>query len=104
MYAEAEILRKGNEQLLNNLKEGVVIIEEASGLVTFVNEAAKRFKIKLNKDFSIELGKDDDRSSAQVKQFARFDMGLFKTGLEPAEITQQILALTDYKSLDEVIA
>ena len=53
MYVEAEIQRKGNEQLLNNLSEGVVIIEETSGLVTFVNKTAERFKIKLNKGFSI---------------------------------------------------
>jgi len=37
-----EILRQGNEQLLNNLKEGVVIIEEESGIVSFVNNAAKK--------------------------------------------------------------
>jgi len=67
MYTEAEILRKGNEQLLNNLKEGVVIIEENSGLVTFLNEAAERLKIEMNQDFSIALGKDGVKSSAQVK-------------------------------------
>ena len=78
MYTEAEILRKGNEQLLNNLKEGVVIVEEKSGLVTFVNEAAGHFGVRLNKGLRISLGKDDTKSSAQVKQFARFDMGLFK--------------------------
>ena len=73
--------------MLNNLKEGVVIIEENSGLVTFVNEAAERFKIQMNKDFSIALGKDGAKSSAQVKQFARFNMGLFKTGgFEPNEV------------------
>jgi len=52
---------------LNNLKEGVVIIEETSGLVTFVNEAAERFKIELNNDFCIASGKDDAKLSAQVK-------------------------------------
>jgi len=103
MYAEAEILREGNEKLLNNLKEGVVIIEENSRLVTFVNKAAKRFKIQLNRNFSIALGKDDVESSAHFRQFARFDMDLIKNGLESTEVIQKIIALTDYKSLDEVI-
>ena len=30
IYVESEILREGNEQLLNNLEEGVLIIEEHS--------------------------------------------------------------------------
>ena len=30
IYVESEILREGNEQLLNNLEEGVMIIEEQS--------------------------------------------------------------------------
>ena len=30
IYCEAEILRTGNEELLNNLEEGVVILENES--------------------------------------------------------------------------
>ena len=30
IYIEAEVLREGNEQLLNNLEEGVIIVEEAN--------------------------------------------------------------------------
>ena len=41
LYTEAEVLRKGNEVVLDSLKEGVTIIEEESGLVMFVNKAAK---------------------------------------------------------------
>jgi hypothetical protein len=80
IYTESEMLRKCNDQLLNNLKEGIVIVEKKSGLVTFVNEAAEHFGVLLNKGLIIRLGKDDTKSSesAQVKQFARFDMGLFK--------------------------
>ena len=30
IYVEAEILRTGNEELLNNLEEGVIILEDES--------------------------------------------------------------------------
>ena len=30
IYVEAEILRTGNEELLNNLEEGVIILENES--------------------------------------------------------------------------
>ena len=41
LYAEADILRKGNERLLNNFEEGVVILEEGSSNVSFSNKSAK---------------------------------------------------------------
>ena len=40
LFVDAVILREGNEQLLNDLKEGVIIMDEATGLVLFVNKAA----------------------------------------------------------------
>ena len=43
LFVKAEILRAGDEQLLNDLKEGVIIMDEESGLVLFVNKAAKKF-------------------------------------------------------------
>jgi len=53
LFVKAEILREGNEELLNNLKEGVFIIAEDSGIVLFLNEAAKKFNIRLNCNFSM---------------------------------------------------
>ena len=40
LFVDAEILRAGDEQLLNDLKEGVIIMDEETGLVLFVNKAA----------------------------------------------------------------
>ena len=41
IFVEAEIVRIGNDQILNNMKEGVVILHETSENVLFVNTAAK---------------------------------------------------------------
>ena len=59
---DADILRTGNEQLLNNLKEGVIIMDQESGMVMFLNTAAKRFNIRMNKFLSISLVKEEDGS------------------------------------------
>ena len=41
IFVEAEILRTGNEQLLNNLEEGVVIQDPDIREIVFINTAAK---------------------------------------------------------------
>lgn len=60
LYVEAEIMRKGNEVILNNLKEGVIIIEEETNQVTFFNEkAAKVFMVQPDEEFKISLNKNN---------------------------------------------
>ena len=48
LYAEAEILRKGNERLLDNFEEGVVILEEGTGNVSFSNKSANAIKATID--------------------------------------------------------
>ena len=59
LFVEAEILRAGDAQLLNDLKEGVIIMDQESGLVLFVNKAAKKFNFIIPKKRHI----DDDHHS-----------------------------------------
>lgn len=40
IYVDAEVLRKGNNELLDNLEEGVIIFEEKSGEILYHNNAA----------------------------------------------------------------
>ena len=40
-YVEAEVLREGNEQILNNLQEGVIILNEKTQDVQFRNKTAE---------------------------------------------------------------
>ena len=56
LFVEADILRTGNEHLLNNLKEGVIIMDKESGMVKFANTAAKKgFKIRKNRNLAISI-------------------------------------------------
>ena len=41
LFVDAEVLRLGNDALLNDLDEGVIIVDEATNEVTFLNRAAK---------------------------------------------------------------
>ena len=38
LYAKSEIMRDGNDQVLNSLKEGLFVIDEAKGRMRFINE------------------------------------------------------------------
>lgn len=55
LYAEADILRKGNERLLDDFEEGVVILEEGAGNVSFSNKTAKKFKTTMNQSSLTDL-------------------------------------------------
>ena len=51
LYAKADSLRKGNERILDNFEEGVIILEEDTGNVSFTNKSAKAFKALKNDSF-----------------------------------------------------
>mmetsp|Transcript_7417 Transcript_7417/g.8969 ORF Transcript_7417/g.8969 Transcript_7417/m.8969 type:complete len:113 (-) Transcript_7417:2337-2675(-) len=40
LYVEAEVLRNGNDQLLDNLEEGVIIVDETANDIFYYNSAA----------------------------------------------------------------
>ena len=40
LFIDAEVLRRGNEKLLDSLEEGVVILEENSNKILYYNAAA----------------------------------------------------------------
>jgi len=40
VYIEAEVLREGNDQTLDNLDEGVVILDEKDMKIRYYNKAA----------------------------------------------------------------
>ncbi len=44
IYTEAEVLRKGNDQILNNLNEGVIILDQEDLQIKFQNRAAQACK------------------------------------------------------------
>ena len=44
IFVESEILRNGNDQLLNSLEEGVVIQRKDTKEIVFLNSAAKNLQ------------------------------------------------------------
>ena len=54
LYVEVEVLAQGNEQLLNNFDEGVIILNEASHEVMFANDAAKRIRVAVDSGVNSE--------------------------------------------------
>lgn len=81
LYVEASILRNGNEKLLNDLKEAVIIIDQETGLVLFVNQAAKKFNIRKNKNLEVNFTKNTDEKIFDKKEelFAYVDMDIFRS-------------------------
>ena len=106
LFVEADILRSGNEHLLNNLKEGVIIMDQETGMVKFANTAAKKqFKIRKNRTFAISLdsGENDHVVNKEEKLFALVDMKIFEEKDESSEIIKAITDINDYKSIDSII-
>ena len=65
LYVEAEVLRSGNDQLLDNLEEGVIIVEETTNDILYYNNAAagsRRGALPMESDAEIafDLSKKPD--------------------------------------------
>ena len=58
----------------------MIIIDQKTGLVLFVNQAAKRFNIRKNKNLEVNFFKNTDESIFDKKQelFAYVDMNIFR--------------------------
>ena len=55
LYVKAEILLKGNENLLNESSEGIAIIDKQSGMVLFRNKVARAFNIQEKSEFRMSF-------------------------------------------------
>ena len=92
IFVDADINRSGNEQLLNDLKEGVIIMDPQSGLVHFVNKAAKRFSIRKNRYLGVSMSIHDNEAGPGIDDSTdTFDKG------------QELFALIDMKILNSEV-
>ena len=80
LFVEAELLRIGTKQLLNEMSEGVIIMDQESGIVLFVNSSAKGFNIKQNRNLSFSLLQNDENQKFDKDErlFACIDMQWFR--------------------------
>ena len=59
-YVKTEVTKRGNEGILDNLSEGVVIVDQESGIVQFRNKAAQSFNIHKNKSLAMSFKDGED--------------------------------------------
>jgi len=65
LFVESQVDRTNNEQLLNNLKEGVIIVSDdemdasGSASILFMNAASRKITERLEDQLGIYLVRDD---------------------------------------------
>ena len=77
LYVEVGLLRSGNKSLLNNLNEGLVILDQNDSNILFANDAAKIFNIKTNKALSLcqeRVNIENEKLDLNSKNFAEIDL------------------------------
>ena len=91
LFVDAEVPRASQEELLNNLEEGVIVVEKDCSSVCFVNQAAKNFMT--NPDFDASKVSNEDRGTEDrlfdwdKKMFAHVDKDIFSAN-QNADATQ----------------
>ena len=108
IYVQAELPRISNEKLLNNLKEGVFIIEDESSLVLFQNRAAKRFNVRIKETSNVRIIDESESLNKMQKQFALVDSAsIFKSMGFTSDYNMTIKRLKEcenYMSFEDIIS
>ena len=79
LYLDAKMPNDSNQRLLNNLKEGVYILQEDDFTLQFKNSAANRLDDKLQKRCNISFCSDGNFESKK-KIYQRIDAQVIKNG------------------------
>ena len=111
LFIEAEVLRKGNEQLLDGLEEGVIIVEEQSKDILFYNTAAALAWLGKQCDKSERIlatyVKPELKAMAQKideERFAKIDKSMFvATNADTGLVIKKLQKSNQYISMQEII-
>ena len=108
-YIEALILRQGNDQLLDDLDEGVIIKDASSDEIIYINKSAKQIGKKKSvcidqeyeKDYTLlnELFYEDEKQMAYVDYKIFTDVYLVDT----IKTIENIQAIDDYQYFKSVV-
>ena len=90
-------MRAGNEQLLNNLEEGVIIIDEDQSDVLFLNKAAQNVS---NRSFSTS---DEAKFDIKNKIYAQLNNESFLNDIDFEKAIESLKIHTEYQSIEEII-
>ena len=108
IFIDAEILRAGNDQLLNELEEGVIILQDDTKEMMFSNSAANQISfVEPAQHSGPQTQPPNQRLNnlhLDLKIFAKIDKNLFnQTIIDRDKVVESINAAEDYKTLYEVI-
>ena len=83
LYAETEVLRKGNNQLLDDLKDSVVIFDEKKNIVYYnistpVNKKSQCSMMDEDSEQGVKLQLAEMIQEKEMPQFAHIDKLIFK--------------------------
>ena len=73
LFVQSELPRESNERLLNDLKEGLFIIDEQDSQIIFRNKAAKRINDQLETECDVTLISDRNMFNRAIHQFWPID-------------------------------
>ena len=76
LFVENRVLRGGNEQILNNVKEGIVVVEREGGDVMFANQTARGHGMRIFDDDSLPVLTQGDKP--KEGSLGKFDLELQK--------------------------
>ena len=103
MQLKFEILSKSNDQLLNNLKEGIFVFSENKEKVKFLNHASSKI-------FGENISCSQDKSRTTMinrkkQQYALVEARLLHRNINRDYVTfvSDINSVDSYASLDEII-
>ena len=105
LFVKSEIQGLGNEKLLNNFQEGLIIAQKDSGKLLFANKKAE----SLNKYLHEELSTEENKQHFSVferseKQFAQINPSMLKDcKLDSEQILDGLDSLKEYISFEQVI-
>ena len=112
LYLDAEILRSGNSQLLNNLEEGVFILCPGSSEIIFSNKAARKLtrneQLPTHPSVAILEPDSTKRLKLSEKLFAPIDMttlsGINSGRLQSSgKLHEKVTSTREYLTMSEVI-
>ena len=107
IFVASELPRQGNDELLNGLKEGILILEEDSSIIKFQNQAALRLITEYSDNLSISVVDEKFAFEKELEMFAPVNMAeIFddNTTYDYDEVKKKVKLINNYISMNEIIA
>ena len=108
-FVQGEVLRMGNDSILDGLEEGVIIKDELTDEIIYINKAAKQMSTKKSDCSGLENEADNtlvnELFDEELKNMAYVDSKIFTDVylVDTIKTIEVIQAINDYESFQSVI-